>query len=133
MKIVHFFSVILTVADIVSDLVLAVDYCVTDNPLWCGLTWAFITLPVLLGLFLLSAYGIGIACCEDTYDKWRVWKGIRLCLESGPELILQPYIISQSDVDPSVISSRTNMIFNRISIKNLYPVWVIFILRLFIN
>ena len=46
MKIVHFFSVILTVADIVSDLVLAVDYCVTDNPLWCGLTWALIPLDL---------------------------------------------------------------------------------------
>ena len=39
-------NIILTIADIVSDIVLAVDYCVTDNPWWCGLTWTFIAGPM---------------------------------------------------------------------------------------
>ena len=106
MKILTIFSVILTIADMVSDIVLAFDYCATDNPYWCGLTWAFIALPALLGLWLMTAFVIGSGSCKGTYIEWKVWKGIELCLESGPQLILQLYIISQSDVDPSVISGK---------------------------
>ena len=107
MKILDILSVILTVVDMASDVILAVDYCVTDNPWWCGLTWTFIVIPPLLGLFLLSVFVSCSAACEGTSTEWRVWKGIEICFESGPQLILQLYIILQSDVGSSVISGKT--------------------------
>ena len=42
-------SIALTVFDISSDIALGIDYCSTDNPWWCGLTWTFIAVPLLLG------------------------------------------------------------------------------------
>ena len=117
MEILSILSAILTIADMVSDVALAVDYCVTDNPWWCGLTWAFIAVPALLGLYLLSAFVTCSASCEGTSKEWRIWKGIEISLESSPRLVLQLYIISQSDVDPSVISGLKNMIFNQIKFE----------------
>ena len=117
MEILSILSAILTIADMVSDVALAVDYCVMDNSWWCGLTWAFIAVPALLGLYLLSAFVTCSASCEGTSKEWRIWKGIEISLESSPQLVLQLYIISQSDLDPSVISGGKNMIFNQIKFK----------------
>ena len=100
-------SVILAVFDMVSDFILAVDYCVMDNPWWCGLTWAFIAVPGVLGLLLVCAY----VCVSDDGDDhvtksvmWKSWKGIEICFESGPQMILQLYIITLTEKDPSVTS-----------------------------
>ena len=46
-------GVILAIFDILSDIFLAMDYCLTDNPWWCVLTWTFFAVPALLGLFSL--------------------------------------------------------------------------------
>ena len=48
MKILDILSVILTTADMASDMALALDYWVTNNPWWCELTSAFIVVPTLL-------------------------------------------------------------------------------------
>ena len=103
------FSIILTIADIVSDVVLAVDYCVTDNPWWCGLTWAFVAIPVLTGMLLLYA----CLCDADRANRnkpklWKVWKGIEICFESGPQLLLQLYIMAITDLDPTATSGKIN-------------------------
>ena len=96
-------NVILTVFDIVSDIVLAVDYCVTDNPWWCGLTWAFIAGPILLGIGVLVLY------CRDESngrDSWKIWKAVELSLEAGPQLLLQLYILALTQMEPTSISGN---------------------------
>ena len=99
------FSIILTIADMVSDIVLAVDYCVTENPWWCGLTWTFITVPVLAGIPYLCV------CAFSTgEEKWQIsksWKITETCFEAAPQLILQLYIIALSGKDPSSTSGRS--------------------------
>ena len=46
-QILTFASFMLTVADVVSDIVLAADYCESDNRRYCGLTWTFVAMPLL--------------------------------------------------------------------------------------
>ena len=101
--IVTIFSIILSVADVVSDIVLAVDYCVTDNPWWCGLTWSFVTVPLIFAPICL------IACfCaeEDKRKQWKIWKSLEICFESGPQLLLQLYIMAITDLDPTAVSGK---------------------------
>ena len=89
-------NIILTVADMVSDIVLAVDYCVTDNPNWCGLTWTFIAGPIFSFFFIFTVYR-----SDDISTKLIFWKCTEICFESGPELILQLYIVTLLDRDPT--------------------------------
>ena len=102
-------NVILTGFDIVSDIILAVDYCVTDNPWWCGLTWAFIVGPILGGIGVLVLY------CQNELsgtESWKLWKAIELSLEAGPQLLLQLYILAISQKKPTSISGRLcNILF----------------------
>ena len=96
MKFLDIASIILTAADIISDVVLAVDYCVTDNPYWCGLTWTFIAVPILMFFiifFFLSA--------KRRSSQLKYWKCTEICFESGPQLILQLYILALLDQDPT--------------------------------
>ena len=98
-----------------SDVVLAVDYCVTDNPWWCGLTWAFITVPALTGPFFLCFcfYDFDFDDDDDDDDHnvtktefWKIWKSIEICFESGPQLLLQLYIMAITDLDPTAVSGK---------------------------
>ena len=101
--VVTFFSIILSIADVASDIILAVDYCVTDNPWWCGLTWAFVAVPLILAPFVL----FGCFCREqDKQDHWKIWKGIEICFESGPQLLLQLYIMAITDLGPTAVSGK---------------------------
>ena len=111
-KILLVLSVILTILDIGSDVVLAVDYCVTGNPWWCGLTWTFLAVPELFGFIFLyvCVYGLGDDRDESENTKsfwWKLWKGFEICFESGPQLILQLYIIASTEKDPSSTSGDT--------------------------
>ena len=108
---VAIFSIILTVADIVSDIILAVDYCVTDNPWWCGLTWTFIVVPVLAGIPYLC-----ICAFSNGDEKWQIsksWKITETCFEAAPQLLLQLYIIALSQKTPSSTSGTPALGFNR--------------------
>ena len=86
-------SFILTVVDIISDVTLAVDYCVADNPWWCGLTWAFIAVPII------TFFIIFIFFKSDRSSRLKHWKCTEICFESGPQLILQLYILALMDQD----------------------------------
>ena len=96
-------SVIVTIVDTVNDVVLAVDYCVTDNPWWCGLTWTFIVLPLLTFLIILV---IGYQTSMGRQVMWKFWKCTEICFESGPQLILQLYILEESERDSTTISGK---------------------------
>ena len=96
-------SIVLTAVDIISDVILAVDYCATDNPWWCGLTWTFIAAPIV-------AFPIIFCCCSETGggrddirtpSKLKFWKCTEICFESGPQLILQLYILALQDQNTS--------------------------------
>ena len=86
-------GIILTVADIVSDIVLAADYCVTDNPWWCGLTWTFVFTPML---GLISIMYMNIFAYRDAKWKWTIWKIVQTSFQSAPQLLLQLHVIVSS-------------------------------------
>ena len=46
-------GVILSAADLVSDIILAVNYGVNGYTWWCGLTWLFIAIPIVVGIGLI--------------------------------------------------------------------------------
>ena len=89
-------NIILTIVDVTSDFILAVDYCVTDNPWWCGLTWTFMAGPIFSFFFIFIGHR-----SDETKTKLIFWKATEICFESGPELILQLYILTLLDQDPS--------------------------------
>ena len=94
-------GIILTVADIVSDIILAV----TDNPWWCGLTWTFIALPVLA---VIPFWCVSIFYRVDEKWKWSFWKIAQTNFETAPQLFLQLYIMALSDrnqVNNSIVFS----------------------------
>ena len=93
------FSVIPAVVDVVSDVALAVDYCVTDNLIWCRLTWGFITLPFVVAIiFVIPAVRQteNIKTFDERVETFQLWKIIQVCFESGPQVLLQVYITSRS-------------------------------------
>ena len=99
-------SVILMVVDIVSDMVLGVDYCVAGNKWWCGLTLAFIDISLTMYIF--------VCFVVDQYKSFneRVWIikiliGIEVCFESGPQFLLQLYIIALSEIENVSTSGKT--------------------------
>ena len=103
------FNIILTIFDVTSDVLLAVDYYVTDNPWWCGLTAAFIALPLITGTVFLGVYCY-LLPSEKLSGKsvWNVWKGIEICFESGPQVILQLYILALEDLDPRSFRGKSS-------------------------
>ncbi len=102
----------LTLFDVVSDLVLAVNYFRNGNYWWGGLTLAFFSVPFIIGVILVcdEICKRGCKSCldrtdlddeldqirnEEVFFRWILWKGVAECvLESGPQLILQLYIMA---------------------------------------
>ncbi len=90
------FTAGLTLFDVISDLVLAVDYFINGDRWWGGLTLAFFILPFISGVFLLC---LGIAkLCRNAeayiHIGWIIWKVSECICEAGPQLILQLYIMA---------------------------------------
>ena len=118
-RIIIILGVIMTVADMVSDIVLAVDYCVTDNPWWCGLTWTFISIPLIVGIIILFLYKLFDANANwRKINTWKVWKSIEICFESAPQLLLQLYILARTNLDPMATSGK--MFYFKVTLKFLY-------------
>ena len=106
--------------DMGSDVALGIDYCVTDNPWWCGLTWGFVAVPLIIGICVLVPYFLYTTLClwcqesdsrkecldlqKDFPQLLTYLKVIEICLESGPQLLLQLYIIAVTTEDPSAIT-----------------------------
>ncbi len=89
-------TVCLTVFDMGSDIVLAVDYYQTgEDWWWFALTLTFFLLPVLvlavIGFFMLYQRRL-------IPDSLKYWKAFECMAESGPQLILQLYIMALPDV-----------------------------------
>ena len=102
--IMHALSAALTVVDYVSDIMLGFEYLTSNNPVWGGLTLAFIAGPAISAIYI-GAY----VCPEEDKNKFGeklfyIWKGSEVCLESGPQVILQLYILALSDLDRSTVS-----------------------------
>ena len=100
------FNIILTIFDVTSDVLLAVDYYLTDNPWWCALTAAFIALPLITGAVFLGVYCYLLP--SEKLSVWNVWKGIEICFESGPQVILQLYILALEDFDPRSFRGKSS-------------------------
>ena len=47
---------------------------------------------------------------------WKFWKCTEICFESGPQLILQLYILEQSERDSTTISGKVIIIISHSSI-----------------
>ncbi len=111
----------LTIFDMVSDIILAVDYASTGkDDWWFALTLTFFLLPVIPLFFLLLA-----ALVECT--EWRInfniglffhlWKQFECAAESGPQLILQLYILAVSSMNLDGTNDAINF-ENTTSINN---------------
>ena len=90
------FNIILVAVDFVSDVTLAVDYCAVDTE-WCVQTLMFVGASVLAGLIIIVCY-----CCDafsEDSRAWRYWAAAEICLESGPQLVLQLYILALYEQD----------------------------------
>ncbi len=106
-KILTGLSVILTIADVVSDIIMAFDYWDKEEVLWFSLTWVFIILPILSFPVVVPATKL---LCLQMSDRnvqgavtlWTTWKATELALESGPQLLLQLYIMALPDQDVSM-------------------------------
>ena len=107
----HMFNFVLTCVDISSAIMLAIDYSVADSK-WSALTWAFIAGPFFTFLIIAltyfyfniknqksesEQYANKKMIFEHPWHAWIYWKATELCLESGPQLILQLYIIALSE------------------------------------
>ena len=104
----NLFNFVLTAVDIISDIMLAIDYCVVDVQ-WCGLTWAFIAGSLLsFGIIILFYLISKSNSIEGLPGVWMYWKATEVCFEAGPQLVLQLYITALTDQDIS--SSQGNMV-----------------------
>ena len=104
-------SVVLAVADLVSDIVLAVNYGVSGHKWWCGLTWVFIVVPLVVGvvLFVKAFLDYKKGKARDG-AMWKLWKGVEICFESGPQMLLQLYIVALSESRRTAMSSGNSLI-----------------------
>ncbi len=109
----------LTLFDMGSDLLLAANYASTGkDDWWFALTLTFFLIPFTLILLLI----LGFFCLEDEEsfvsifkDAFPYWKQLECTFESGPQLILQLYIMSlpSMNTDDNVNNDReTNTTIN---------------------
>ena len=88
----HIFNLVLTGVDIISDVMLAIDYCVVDAE-WCTLTWSFIAGPFLtLFIIAITYFHSDVFESKDgtkgPTHAWIYWRATEVCLEAGPQLVL---------------------------------------------
>lgn len=115
-------SIVLTIPDIVTDIMLAIDYCSNGETQWCLLTFVFISPPLLL-LFVLS-----VSCCWLCVEKqlngdnlletgkfFKAWKAFEAVVESGPQLVLQLYIVTLPPNDPAPVAPGLFVICRHLS------------------
>ena len=96
----------LAIFDMISDLLLAVDYYKTgQDQWWFGLTLTFFLLPVvvlaLIGLVMLYEKNL-------QPEALKAWKTFECMAESGPQLILQLYIMALPDANIVTGTKETN-------------------------
>ncbi len=94
------FTALLTLFDMGSDLILAVDYYNTGDEMW-----AFFLVPVILLLFVIAAM---ISDKKILPEALKEWKGFECMIESGPQLILQLYIMALPDANAVTGTGETN-------------------------
>ncbi len=91
----------LTLFDMGSDLLLAVNYASTGkDDWWFGLTLTFFLIPVLLLLLIIVGTGRD-RDMEGFKELFPYWKQFECTAESGPQLILQLYIMSLPTILPT--------------------------------
>ena len=95
----HVFNLVLTGVDIVSDIILAIDYCFVDAE-WCALTWALIAGPFFTFIIIILTFRFS-GLFESAAQALTYWKATEVCLEAGPQLVLQLYIIALSEQNPT--------------------------------
>ena len=99
------FNFFLTCVDISTAIILAIDYTVVNSE-WSALTWAFIAGPFFTFVIITLTYFYFSSkkeneIFEDVSNVWIYWKATELCLECGPQILLQLYIIALSEHDPT--------------------------------
>ncbi len=120
----------LTVFDMVSDILLAVDYAETgEDDWWFALTLTFFILP-LLPLLILLFFTI-VAMCKhgkewfdygDFEFYYPSWKQFECVAESGPQLILQLYIMAISTYNRDKGSHHISNSANTTLLTSMKPV-----------
>ena len=89
-----------------NSIALAVDYCERDEPTWCALTWGFIVEPLVVGFLFVFMLVVtrkeGVAVF-----LFKIFK-ISQVFESGPQLLLQAYILALSEMDITSTSGNTS-------------------------
>ncbi len=100
------FTIGLTLFDMGSDIILAVDYYKTGQDWWWfTLTLTFFLLPVVV----LALIGVGALLTQSVDpDVLKAWKVFECMVESGPQLILQLYIMALSDTNSVTQEDETN-------------------------
>ncbi len=124
------FTIGLSVFDIISDLVLAVNYFINGDTWWGGLTLAFFILPFIV--FLLFLYFVCHVCTrmkdenenenehENQIDENLDFllgillqpRALECILEAGPQLILQLYIMALPAESTLSESNNTTYSYN---------------------
>ncbi len=104
-------TISLTIFDMVTDILLAMDYFKSGKHYWwfaLTLTFFLLSLIPLLGLLLYALYyyiihdrpyGYKFDSFEYLSQYFYFWKQFECVAESGPQLILQLYIMSKSSMD----------------------------------
>ena len=91
----HLLNLALTGVDIVSDIMLVIV-----DAEWCALTWAFIAGPFLTFIIIILTFCLS-GLFESAAQALTYWKATEVCLEAGPQLVLQLYIIALSEQNPT--------------------------------
>ena len=130
-RIITIITIGLTVFDMVSDILLAMDYAETgEDEWWFALTLTFFILP-LLPLLILLFFTI-VAMCKhgkewfdygDFEFYYPSWKQFECVAESGPQLILQLYIMTGTTYNTNqgsdhISSSENTTLLNTIKPEN---------------
>ncbi len=109
----------LTIFDMGSDIMLAMDYYYTGEYWWFALTFTVFALPVVV----LALIELFMLWDEDGFDAYllKSWKVFECMAESGPQLILQLYIMAlpsgnivqgEQDTNSTVISNTTTQMYS---------------------
>ncbi len=114
------FTIVLTGFDMGSDLLLAVNYASTGkDDWWFGLTLTFFIVPILLLLLIILMTGDNMKNFKELFPYW---KQFECTVESGPQLILQLYIMCLPNIETTGnqnAESNTTMNIN-VTLSNLH-------------